>query len=165
MESSAATIGLPRRNVMSVRLHAGLLTLVLSLMPALPAVGQVGQAELRGGVLDESGAALPGATISATHVDTGTVRTTVTSSSGTYVMPALPVGVYTIAAELTGFGTVKKEGIRLAVGESASLDFSLKVASVAETITVQGESPLVGTKKSELLGRVEERQVGGRARN
>src|SRR6185503_12012041 len=120
---------------------------------------QVGQAELRGSVLDESGAALPGATITATHVDTGTIRTTVSSATGTYVMPALPIGVYKIAAELTGFGTIAKEGIRLAVGESATLDFTLKVATVAETITVQGESPLVNTKKSELSGRVDQRQV------
>jgi len=99
--------------------------------------------------------------VTATHVDTGTVRTTVTSATGTYVMPALPVGNYRVSAELTGFGTLAKEGIRLAVGESASLDFALKLASVAETITVQGESPLVDTKKSELSGRVDQRQIEG----
>src|SRR5262249_42040182 len=115
----------------------------------------------RGSVVDESGAALPGATITATHVETGTVRTTVTSGTGTYVMPALPIGVYKISAELTGFGTVSKEGIRFSVGDSASLDFTLKVASVSETITVQGESAIVDTKKSELSGRVEQRQVEG----
>ena len=87
------------------------------------------------------------------------VRTTVTSATGTYVMPALPTGLYKVTAELAGFGTVAKEGIRLAVGESASLGFTLKVAAVAETITVQGESPLVDTKKSELSGRVEQKQV------
>src|SRR5262249_27181122 len=115
----------------------------------------------RGSVVDESGAALPGATITATHVETGTVRTTVTSGTGTYVMPALPTGAYKISAELTGFGTVSKEGIRFSVGDSASLDFTLKVASVSETITVQGESAIVDTKKSELSGRVEQRQVEG----
>ncbi len=126
---------------------------------SLPARAQVGQAELRGTVADESGGALPGATVTATHTDTGTVRTTVTSETGTYAMPALPVGSYTIKAELTGFSSVIKEGIRLAVGQSASLNFSLKLASVAETITVKGESPLVDTKKSELSGHVEQTQV------
>src|SRR5258706_5087574 len=144
---------------MTIRLQALLLTLLASLLIPPSLLAQVAQAELRGGVLDESGAALPGATITATHVETGTVRTTVTSATGTYVMPALPIGVYKISEELAGFGTLTKEGIRLAVGESASLDFALKVASVAETITVQGESPLVDTKKSELSGRVEQRQV------
>src|SRR5258708_28724563 len=142
---------------MTIRLHPALLGLAVSCLLSSSAAAQVAQAELQGRVLDESGAALPGATITATHVDTGTIRTTVTSPTGTYVMPALPIGPYTISAELTGFGTVTKEGIRLAVGESASLSFTLKVASVAETVTVQGESPLVDTKKSELSGRVEQR--------
>jgi outer membrane receptor protein involved in Fe transport len=137
-----------------------LLVLSLSLLPSAGSA-QVAQAELRGAVLDESGAALPGATITATHIDTGTVRQTVTSTTGTYVMPALPIGVYKIVAELTGFGGVSKEGIRLAVGDAATLNFVLKIAAVAETVTVQGESPLVDTKKSELSGRVEQRQVEG----
>jgi hypothetical protein len=146
---------------MNCRLRVALFALSVSCLLVSSLDAQVGQSELRGSVLDESGAALPGATITATHVDTGTVRTTVTSATGTYVMPALPIGVYKIAAELTGFGTIAKEGIRLAVGESSSLNFTLKVATVAETITVQGESPLVDTKKSELSGRVEQRQVEG----
>ena len=126
---------------------------------AAQASAQVGQADLRGIVLDESGGALPAATITATHVDTGTMRTTTTSSAGTYVMPALPVGTYTIKAEMAGFATVVKEGIHLAVGQSAALDFSLKLAAVAETITVAGESPLVDTKRSDLSGSVDVKQV------
>ena len=78
------------------RLQAGSLALFASLLLPPSVLAQVGQAELRGAVLDESGAALPGATMTATHVDTGTVRTTVTSATGTYVMPALPIGVYKI---------------------------------------------------------------------
>src|ERR1700704_3244534 len=112
---------------MTIRLKTLLFTLLVSFLLPPSVLAQVAQAELRGGVLDESGAALPGATITATHVDTGTVRTTVTSGTGSYVMPALPIGVYKIAAELTGFATIAKEGIRLAVGESASLSFTLKV--------------------------------------
>ena len=83
-----------------------ILSLAVIALGVLPhaAHAQVAQAELRGAVLDESGAALPGTTITATHIDTGTVRQMVTSSTGTYVMPALPIGVYKIAAELPGFG-------------------------------------------------------------
>src|SRR5262245_7588464 len=104
------------------------LALALSALIILsaPARAQVAQAELRGLVADENGGVLPGATVTATHVDTGTVRTTVTSELGTYVMPALPVGVYRVVAELTGFGKLAKEGVRLAVGDSASLNFALK---------------------------------------
>ena len=137
------------------------LVLLLSAFHPAFVTAQVAQAELRGTVLDESGAALPGATITATHVDTGTVRNTVTTATGTYLMPALPIGAYRVVAELAGFGSLAKEGIRLAVGDTAALDFTLKVATVAETITVQGESPLIDTKKSELSGKVEQRQVDG----
>src|SRR4029077_14558568 len=130
-------------------LQACLLALLVACLLDTPLRAQVAQAELRGAVVVERGAVLPGATMTATHVDTGTVRTTVTSATGTYVMPALPIGVYKISAELAGFGSITKDGIRLAVGDSALLNFTLKVATVAETITVQGESPLVDTKKSE----------------
>src|SRR5262245_35619527 len=146
---------------MTRRLPAGVLALLVLTLSASTARAQVAQAELRGAVVDESGAVLPGVAITATHVETGTVRTTVTSTTGTYVMPALPIGVYKIGAELSGFGAITKEGIRLAVGDSATLNFTLKVATVAETITVQGESPLVDTKKSELSGRVDQKQVEG----
>ncbi len=137
------------------------LLLVLIAFASVPSPGraQVAQAELRGTVVDQGGGVLPGATITATHVDTGTARTTITSATGAYVMPALPIGVYNVTAELAGFTTVSKQGIRLSVGEAASLDFTLKVATIAETITVQGEAPLVDTKKSELAGSVEQRQV------
>src|SRR5262249_30975083 len=146
---------------MSRCLRVGSLAFLLSCLLPLSVHAQVAQAELRGAVLDESGAALPGVTVTATHVDTGTVRTTVTSPSGTYVMPALPIGAYKVSAELSGFGTTIKDGIRLAVGDTLSLDFTLKVATVSETITVAGESAIVDTKKSELAGRVEQRQVEG----
>ncbi|HTK28521.1 MAG TPA: TonB-dependent receptor [Vicinamibacterales bacterium] len=140
------------------RVRIGFLGLVL-LASAAPVFAQVAQAELRGTITDESGAALPGATVTATHVETGTSRTTVTTETGTYVMPALPVGAYNVKAELSGFSTFVKEGIRLAVGDSGTLNFALKLATVQETITVTGESPLVDTKKSELAGRVEQGQI------
>src|SRR5581483_9146213 len=133
----------------SIRVFA--IVLVLCGLSAA-ARAQVAQAELRGTVADESGAVLPGATITATHVDTGTERTTVSTSTGAYVMPALPIGNYTIKAELTGFGSITKEGVRLGVGESGTLNFTLKVAPLAENVTVTGESPLVDTKKSDLSG-------------
>lgn len=144
---------------MSRHIREFLTIVVLVALSALPVRAQVAQAELRGTIVDQSSGALPGVTVTATQVETGTSRTTVTTETGTYVMPALPIGVYSIRAELTGFSTLVKEGIRLAVGESATLNFTLKLASVQETITVAGESPLVDTKKSDLSGRVEQKQV------
>jgi hypothetical protein len=144
---------------MSRRLGVISLWMVLSLYFSAAAFAQVGQAELRGTAVDESGAALPGATITAKHVDTGMTRTIVTSATGTYVMPALPVGVYTVQAELPGFATVQQENLRLAVGETGVVNFSLKLASMQETITVSSEAPLVETTRSALGGNVEQQQV------
>ena len=126
---------------------------------AHPAHAQVAQAELRGIVLDESGAALPGATVTAMHVDTGTARTTVTTTTGAFLMPALPVGRYRVEAALTGFSTLVQENLVLAVGQSAIVTFTLKVAAVQETVTVAAASPLIETKKSELSGNVNPEQV------
>src|SRR6058998_1404301 len=96
-------------------------SLLFVILCTLPARAQVAQAELRGTVLDESGAALPGVTVTATHVDTGTSRTTVSTATGAFLMPALPVGTYRVKVELTGFSTIVQENLVLAVGQSAVL--------------------------------------------
>lgn len=124
-----------------------------------PAYAQGGLAELRGTVADSSGGVLPGVTIVATHVATGTSRVIVTSERGTYAMLALPIGTYTVTAELTGFSTVTTENIRLAVGEGGVVNFSMSLATLQETITVSREAPLVDTKRSVLAGNIEQRQV------
>jgi hypothetical protein len=142
---------------MTLRLACGLVALVASF--SSPAFAQLAQGELRGAAVDESGGVLPGVTITAVHLETGSTRTAVTSSNGTYFMPAMPLGTYKVTAELTGFTTVVREGFRLAVGESAAIGFTLKVATLQETVTVTGESPLVDTRKSSLSGRVDPEQV------
>ncbi len=118
------------------------LTLLLSALSPTFALAQIGQAELRGAIVDESGLAVPGVTITATHVATGTSRSIQTSETGTYVMPALPIGVYNVKADLVGFASVQKEGITLNVGTAAIVNFSLQLATVQETITVVNEAPL-----------------------
>ena len=132
------------------------MTLVAS---ATPAGGQTTFAELRGTVVDEQGAGIPGAVVTATHVDTGAVRTMVTSENGAYLMPALQVGVYGVKAALPWFSTVVREGLRLAVGETATVNFTLTVATLEETVTVTAAAPLLDTKSSEVSGRIEPQQV------
>jgi hypothetical protein len=135
------------------------LSLVFSALSPTLSLAQIGQAELRGAIVDESGLAVPGVTITATHVATGTSRSIQTSETGTYVMPALPIGVYNVKAELVGFAVVQREGITLNVGQAAIVNFALQLATVQETITVINEAPLVDTKRSELAGNVSQRQV------
>ena len=142
----------------SIRRWIGLTVLVALCSPA-PSIGQASLAELRGTVADESGAVLPGVTITAVHNQTGTSRSTVTSETGAYLMPALPLGTYTITVELSGFATVVREGFQLSVGQSAVVAFTMKLATLSETLTVTGESPLVATKQSDLGGRVATAQI------
>ncbi len=140
-------------------LALALLTSGLLLVATWPAPAQTALAELRGRVLDEQGAVLPGATVTARHVETGASRTVVTSANGAFGMPALPVGRYNVEIELSGFAKLVQEGIILAVGQTADMDFRLKLASVSETVTVQGDSPLVETRKSDISGRIEAKQI------
>ena len=120
---------------------------------------QVRQAELAGSVTDASGAVVPGVTVSAILNATKETRTAVTDGVGKYRFNVLPVGVYTVQAELSGFSTVRYEDIKLAIGQSAILDLKMQVASLGETITVKGEPPLIDTTKSDLGGNIDEIQV------
>src|SRR5439155_2781079 len=142
---------------MRIRLAASILALLAFCSSS--ALAQLAQGELRGTAVDESGAVLPGVTITAIHVETGTSRTTTTAANGGYLMPSMPLGTYRVTAELSGFSTVIREGFRVAVSESVAINFTMKVATLQETVTVTGESPLVDTKKSSLSGRVDPEQV------
>ncbi|MPY90691.1 MAG: hypothetical protein GEU99_22565 [Luteitalea sp.] len=128
-------------------------------VPALVSAQGATDAQIRGTVVDDSHAALPGTTIVATHRDTGAVRTTVTSDNGSYILAALQVGTYDLRAELSGFATVTQDGIRVGVGASVTVDVILQVASLAEEITVEARAPLLDTKSSNIAGRIEPAQI------
>jgi hypothetical protein len=135
--------------------------LAVALVSSLPITtsAQLAQGELRGTVTDESGAVLPGLTVTAVHVETGTTRTAITGENGSYLMPSMPLGTYRVTAELPGFATVVREGFRLSVGETVTINFTMKVAQLQESVTVSGAAPLVDTKRSELTGHVDPEQV------
>lgn len=133
--------------------------LLLMMLSAAPVFAQVRLAEVSGTVTDESGGVLPGVTVTATHTATAQARSTTTESRGTYVLTALPVGVYEIRGELPGFRPVIITEVRLGIGESARLDIRLKVATITETVTVKGEAPLVDPTKSDLTGRIDQTQI------
>ena len=103
---------------------AALTILVGATLGTQPARAQTSQAEIRGTVVDQSGAALPGVTVTATHVDTGAVRTTVTSETGVFLMPALPVGSIACSSSSPVSRASMRENLRLAVGQSAVLSFT-----------------------------------------
>jgi hypothetical protein len=107
-----------------------------------------GAANIAGAVTDESGAALPGVTVTVTNTATGRAQTLVTTGDGRYRAVALQPGPYEVAAELQGFATVRR-AVTLVVGADATLDIALGVAALNETITVSGEAPLIEVAKSQ----------------
>jgi len=106
------------------------------------------QASITGRVVDPSKAAVPGATVAVTNVETG-IRTAVTTNEeGYYSLPLLQPGQYTIAVDLSGFRPQTKSGITLDVQQAARFDFTLELGSVSEVVDVR--TPLVDTQTSSL---------------
>src|SRR5439155_4863306 len=108
---------------------------------------QVG-ATLGGFVSDETGGALPGVTVTITNTSNGTTQALVTGADGNYRAVALSPAPHQIKVELSGFAP-ETRAVTLTVGADAKVDFRLKVASLSESLTVTGESPLVETARSE----------------
>lgn len=133
--------------------------LALVMMPAI-VDGQVSTADLEGTVRDESQALLPGGTVMLANQDTGLRRSTVSDENGRYRFPALPPGRYEVTTELQGFQSQVRRGIELQVGQSVTVDFSLKLSPVEETVTVVGAAALVETTRSTLGQVIETSQLG-----
>ncbi len=120
-------------------------TLLLSVAASAATVsGQVILASIDGTVRDGTGASLPGVTITATSPALQVPQLVrVSAETGEYQITDLPAGVYRLTFELPGFTTLVREEIRLTTGFAARVDVTLELSSVAETVTVSGQSPLV----------------------
>ncbi len=123
------------------------------------AYGQTTAGTILGVVSDESGARLPGVTVTITHLDTGIVRSVTTDESGRYRAPALGLGNYDVKAELTGFRTEVRKGIQLTVAAEVVVNLSLSVGTVTEQVQVSVESPLVETTSATLSGLVDDKKI------
>ena len=106
----------------------------------------VSTAQINGTIKDSGGLALPGVTVTMTQTDTGLVRSVTTNETGAYIMTNLPVGPYRLEAALQGFRTFAQTGITLEVNSNPTLNVTLQVGELAETITVEGTAPLVETR-------------------
>ncbi|HWN42392.1 MAG TPA: TonB-dependent receptor [Thermoanaerobaculia bacterium] len=122
------------------------LVAVVALAPAASA--QTAGSTLTGRIEDKDGGALPGVTVTARNNDTGLDRVAVTGSDGAFTLPSLPIGLYTVTAELSGFATVTIEEVRLNVATTRNIEIEMSSASVEEQITVVDEAPLIQTTPS-----------------
>jgi hypothetical protein len=121
------------------------LCLAALLGSVLQAAAQEFRGRINGTVTDNTGAVLPGVTVTATSPALIQPQVQVTSAEGDFRFLALPPGVYSIDFELTGFQTVKREGIRVIINQTLTVDQQLQVATLQETVTVTGQSPVVDT--------------------
>jgi len=120
---------------------------------------QVTTATILGTVTDSTGAIVPGISITIRNVETGITRAVTTDEQGRYRATQLVVGHYEVAAEAAGFQTLVRSGIELTVGREATLDLTLQVGAVSESVTVTGEAPLIESTKAEVAGLVSEKQM------
>src|SRR5205809_2284955 len=107
---------------------------------------------ISGVVHDSSGAVIPGVTVTAKHIESGLTRSAVSRETGGYIFQLLPVGAYEITTELPGFKQEIRRGINLVVGQEAVVNLTLEVGTVAETVTVTGEAPIVNTTLASTVG-------------
>ena len=112
---------------------------------AASAFAQETRGTIVGHVLDEQGAAMPGVNVTITNIDTNVSATLTTNSTGYYQAPLLLPGNYRVTAELQGFKTAVRNGIILSVAQQATVDVTLGVGAVSETVTVSGEAPILET--------------------
>jgi hypothetical protein len=105
-------------------------------------------ATLVGTVNDSTGAVVPDAVVRVTNVATNTTRETKTDSAGSYSMPFLPAGDYTVTAAMAGFQSARVERVTLQVQQTARVDFVLKVGEVTETVNVEASIALLQTETS-----------------
>src|SRR5688572_23408864 len=110
-----------------------------------PAIGQDFRGRINGTVTDNTGAVLPGVSVTATSPSLIQPQVQVTGADGSYRFLALPPGVYDVAFELLGFQNVRREGVRVVINQTLTVDQQLQVATLQETVTVTGESPIVDT--------------------
>jgi hypothetical protein len=117
-------------------------------------------AQLNGTVRDESGGTIGKASVSLRETDTNRAYTGTTNDSGFYVVPNLPSGRYELKVSFAGFATYTQTGIALTVGQTATIDVTLKVASKGEQVTVTGEAPTVEPTKTEISQVIDDKQIG-----
>lgn len=121
--------------------------------------GQGAGGTISGRIEDQSGAVLPGASVTVKNLDTSVSRTSITDEAGRYYAPNLSLGQYEVRVEMPGFSTAVRSGIHLTVGREAVVNLQMRVGQVSEDITVTGEAPLIETTSASTGGLINETQM------
>jgi hypothetical protein len=126
---------------------------------AATARAQSATGQITGTVKDTSGAVVPGVTVTVTSELTGSKRETATGQTGNYVVPLLPVSVYSVTAELQGFRPAKLTGVRLSVDQVVRVDLELQTGSLSEVVEVQAATVALDTETATIGQVISEKQI------
>jgi outer membrane receptor protein involved in Fe transport len=135
---------------------------VTLLMAVIAATAQTALAQtgrIYGTVTDQSKAVLPGVTVTVNNPGTGFNQVTVTDAQGHYEARALPIGRYSVGAELAGFAPVRKADINVGLDAQIQIDLLMSVGALAESITVGGQAPIIDTRSSEVGANISQDQI------
>jgi hypothetical protein len=141
------------------RLFAFSLTGFLSLASLSHAQSTAINGTIEGVARDATGAVLPGVTIVVTNVDTGAQRALTTGADGGFRALLLPLGTYTVRAEMQGFKAAERTGVKLSAGQTATLNFTLEVGGLQEVVSVSGEAPMAQPGKIDLGRTISEAEL------
>ncbi len=155
--SSTASIVVRRRSSLTISGLAAMLAATLLCTPS-PAAAQAVTGTLLGNITDASGAAVPGATVTATELQTNTSRTTVSNETGHYTFSSLRNGTYSVTAELQGFRKVIRQNVQVDVNTTLRVDLTLELGQMSEAVTVAAETPLLQTDRTD-TGRILESKM------
>jgi hypothetical protein len=149
-----------RTEIQARHAHALILCAVLLAMVPLWASAQTFRGTILGTVTDQTGAVVPGVKVTVKNVATGLTRNTETTADGSYALPELPIGTYTVTVEKAGFQTSVVTGVRVDVAVERRVDATLKPGEVAQRVEVSGEAlPLVESTSNVLGAVIEPSQV------
>ena len=108
--------------------------------------GQTSNASISGRVTDPSGAPISGARVRATAVATNVSHEAVSAESGSYTIPLLPVGEYSVEVEVAGFKAIQRKGVILQTATNQELDFPMQIGEVSDVVNVESSAPLLETE-------------------
>jgi hypothetical protein len=132
----------------------------LGVLWTAPLRGQaVASAQISGTITDQTGAAVPNANVTAKQTDTGSSRTTVSGTNGSYTIPNLPVGPYTLDVSAAGFTTYVQKGILLSVGNDVTINVAMQVGSVRQEVEVTANAGMVETRDTSVSQVIGQQQV------
>src|ERR1700734_4087575 len=129
------------------------------LLFSVAALAQTTAGRVLGTLTDQSGAAVPGATVSITDAQRGIARTVTTDDSGDYSVPDLQPGTYKIHVEAKGFKAAERPNVEIEVASDVRADFALQPGQITEIVTISEEVPLVNTSSSTLGGTLSNKEI------